>query len=173
VLRRMRRFGSTEAFLQILDRARAIAPAAGARSNVIVGFPGETEADIAELERFLLAARLDAVGVFGYSDEDGTDAASFDDKLAPEVVAERVERITSLAEELMSQRAEDRIGERLEVLVETVDETPTGRAAHQGPDVDGVVHLAGSNATRGQLVPAVVVATEGVDLVAKPDGAPW
>ena len=70
----MKRFGSTEAFLDLLDRARALAPDAGARSNVIVGFPGETEADVAELERFLIAARLDAVGVFGYSDEDGTEA---------------------------------------------------------------------------------------------------
>ena len=64
------------------DRIRALAPEAGIRSNVIVGFPGETDDDVAELERFLTAARLDAVGVFGYSDEDGTEAAGYDGKVA-------------------------------------------------------------------------------------------
>ena len=74
VLRRMRRFGDTDRFLDLLAQIRAGDPTAAVRSNVIVGFPGETEADVAELERFLSAARLDAVGVFGYSDEDGTEA---------------------------------------------------------------------------------------------------
>ena len=77
VLRRMRRFGDTDRFLALLDQVRALAPAAGVRSNVIVGFPGETRADVAELTRFLTAARLDAIGVFGYSDEDGTEAAGY------------------------------------------------------------------------------------------------
>ena len=77
VLRRMKRFGGTEAFLDLLARARALAPTAGARSNVIVGFPGETEADVAELARFLNEARLDGIGVFGYSNEDGTEAETF------------------------------------------------------------------------------------------------
>ena len=81
VLRRMKRFGSTESFLDLIERRRALAPAAGVRSNVIVGFPGETEDDVAELERFLTVARLDVVGVFGYSDEDGTEAEQFDGKL--------------------------------------------------------------------------------------------
>jgi ribosomal protein S12 methylthiotransferase len=72
VLRRMRRFGSTERFLELLSSARALAPDAGARSNFIVGFPGETRDDADELVRFLTDARLDAIGVFDYSDEDGT-----------------------------------------------------------------------------------------------------
>ena len=178
VLRRMRRFGSTESFVELLDRARACAPAAGARSNVIVGFPGETEADLAELERFLVLARLDVVGVFGYSDEDGTEAATYDDKLAPDDVAERVDRVTRLVEELTAQRAEERVGENVEVLVELVDEdgSAEGRAEHQGPEVDGTTVLAappqGASAWRvGELVRAVVVATEGVDLVAEPVAA--
>ncbi|CAM5321785.1 tRNA-2-methylthio-N(6)-dimethylallyladenosine synthase [Streptomyces griseus] len=73
VLRTMRRFGDTDRFLELLDTIRNKAPEAGARSNFIVGFPGETEADLAELERFLTGARLDAIGVFGYSDEEGTE----------------------------------------------------------------------------------------------------
>ncbi len=168
VLRRMKRFGSTEAFLDLLERARQYTPAAGARSNVIVGFPGETEADVDELERFLTAARLDAIGVFGYSDEEGTDAAHFDGKLDPDVIAERVERVSALADELVAQRAEDRIGERVDVLVEQVGEA-VGRAAHQGPDVDGITDLTGDVAglRRGEIVPAVVTGSVGADLVAQ------
>jgi ribosomal protein S12 methylthiotransferase len=171
VLRRMRRFGSTESFVELLDRARTLAPAAGARSNVIVGFPGETEEDLAELERFLVLARLDVVGVFGYSDEDGTEAATYDGKLGPEQVAERVDRVTRLVEELTAQRAEERLGEVVEVLVETVeaDGRAEGRADHQGPEVDGSTSLTGRGPWRvGELVRAAVVGTEGVDLVAEP-----
>ncbi len=111
VLRAMRRFGDTERFLDLLDAIRAKAPEAGVRSNFIVGFPGESEDDLAELERFLSAARLDAIGVFGYSDEDGTEAASYDGKLDEDVVAARLARVSRLAEELTSQRAEERLGE--------------------------------------------------------------
>jgi ribosomal protein S12 methylthiotransferase RimO len=171
VLRRMRRFGSADEFLELLDRVRRLAPAAGIRSNVIVGFPGETEADLAELERFLTAARLDVVGVFGYSDEDGTAAAALDGKLDAREVAARVDRVGRLVEELTAQRAEDRVGEPLEVLVERLDAdgAAEGRAAHQGPDVDGLTVLPGGAGHRvGDLVPAVVVGTEGVDLVAVP-----
>src|SRR3712207_7305019 len=70
LLRRMRRFGGTEDFLGIIERARELAPDAGFRTNVILGFPGETEQDVAELERFLVEGRLDAVGVFGYRSEE-------------------------------------------------------------------------------------------------------
>jgi ribosomal protein S12 methylthiotransferase len=175
VLRRMRRFGGTDAFLDLLVRARQLAPDLGARSNVIVGFPGETEQDVAELEHFLSEAHLDAIGVFGYSDEEGTEAAGFAGKLDPDTIAERVERISALADELVVQRAEDRIGTRVEVLVEEIDgDQVVGRAAHQGPDVDGVVRLVeAGNVGRGQFAPAFVVATEGVDLVAKSAGEPW
>jgi ribosomal protein S12 methylthiotransferase len=170
VLRRMKRFGSTEAFVELLDRARALAPELGARSNVIVGFPGETEADLTELERFLTLARLDAVGVFGYSDEEGTAAAELAGKLdAPEVAA-RVERVAALADELVAQRAEDRIGERVDVLVEELDDEISGRAVHQGPDADGVTRLdVTAGVRRGDIVSALVSGSDGADLVA----APW
>ncbi|HEV7204929.1 MAG TPA: 30S ribosomal protein S12 methylthiotransferase RimO [Jatrophihabitans sp.] len=175
VLRRMKRFGGTEPFLELLARARALAPDLGARSNVIVGFPGETEADVEELEKFLSLAELDAIGVFGYSDEEGTDAVDFDGKIDEDVIAERVEQISSLAHELVSQRAEDRIGSRVDVLVEEVDEDGVfGRGAHQGPDVDGVVRLVGGDGLeRGRMISAFVVDSEGVDLVAEPVGEPW
>jgi len=144
LLRRMRRFGGREAFLQLLDEVRDRVPHAGIRSNVIVGFPGETEADLRELEEFLVAARLDVVGVFGYSDEDGTEAEGYAEKLPEHVVAERVSRFAALIEELNAQRAEERVGEGVEVLVEEIDAADAqvvGRALHQGPDVDGVTLL--------------------------------
>jgi ribosomal protein S12 methylthiotransferase RimO len=175
VLRRMRRFGDRTAFLELLAAARDLNPEIGARSNVIVGFPGETEADLAELEVFLSAARLDAIGVFGYSDEDGTEAAGFDGKLEPDVVAARVERISALADELVAQRAEERVGTRVDVLVEDVDDDQlTGRAAHQAPEVDGSVQVIGAGGIRrGQFVSCFVVDVDGVDLVGKPVGEPW
>jgi MiaB/RimO family radical SAM methylthiotransferase len=175
VLRRMKRFGGTDAFLDLLVRVRELAPDAGARSNVIVGFPGETEDEVAELEQFLAAAKLDAVGVFGYSDEEGTAAAGFSGKLDRDVIDARVERIFTVAHEVAGQRAEDRVGTRVEVLVEDADEDGVfGRGAHQGPEVDGVVRLVdGEDLTRGQLVPTFVVDSEGIDLTAKVTGEPW
>jgi ribosomal protein S12 methylthiotransferase len=168
VLRAMRRFGDRERFWALLDQIREISPDVGVRSNFIVGFPGETAADLAELELFLGRAGLDAIGIFGYSDEDGTEAASRPGQLDDAEIARRVEEFADLADELMAQRAADRLGETLDVLIEEtapadeahdVDEADgaeradpvgrlnpgrgysgafTGRAAHQAPEVDGV-----------------------------------
>ncbi|WP_329123842.1 30S ribosomal protein S12 methylthiotransferase RimO [Streptomyces sp. NBC_01465] len=170
VLRAMRRFGDTDRFLELLDTIRGKAPNAGVRSNFIVGFPGETEADLKELERFLTGARLDAIGVFGYSDEEGTEAVGYENKLDADVIAERLEHISRLAEELTAQRAEERIGETLSVLVESVDEEDgaVGRAEHQAPETDGqVVFTTSEGLVPGRMVEAKVVGTEGVDLVAE------
>ncbi|MFG2890572.1 30S ribosomal protein S12 methylthiotransferase RimO [Streptomyces sp. NPDC048248] len=170
VLRAMRRFGDTERFLGLLEQIRAKAPQAGARSNFIVGFPGESESDLAELERFITEARLDAIGVFGYSDEDGTEAASYEEKVDPDVVAERLARVSRLAEELTAQRAEERVGEHVRVLVDRIDEEDgiVGRAAHQAPETDGVTLLSSDlELAPGRMVEAKVVASEGVDLVAE------
>jgi ribosomal protein S12 methylthiotransferase len=169
VLRRMRRFGSRPAFLDLVTRIRAAAPEAGIRSNVIVGFPGETERDAQELEQFLIGARLDAVGVFGYSDEDGTAAEQFDGKIDDDVIAERVERVTALADELATQRAEDRIGTRVIVLVDDLADGVVGRAEHQAPEVDGTTTLADADGMAlGSMVVAEVVDTDGIDLIAVP-----
>src|SRR4051795_11675080 len=153
VLRRMRRFGDPESFLGLLERIRSLAPTAGVRSNVIVGFPGETEEDLETLCDFLVGARMDVTGVFGYSDEDGTEAATYDGKLDEDEVRARAEHVTALVEELTAQRAEERVGEQVEVLVErTADGDVEGRAAHQGPEVDGSTFLLDSHARVGDLV---------------------
>jgi ribosomal protein S12 methylthiotransferase RimO len=172
VLRRMRRFGSTEPFLELIEQIRSLAPEAGVRSNVIVGFPGETEDDLAELHDFLTRARMDAVGVFGYSDEDGTEAAGFDGKVDPDVVTARVASTSRLVEELITQRAEERIGSEVRVLVErTLDAADecAGRAEHQGPEVDGECLVADPGDVRvGEVLRCRVTGTEGVDLVVTP-----
>ncbi|WP_459718033.1 30S ribosomal protein S12 methylthiotransferase RimO [Actinophytocola sp. KF-1] len=170
VLRRMRRFGGTDSFLALIDQIRALAPDAGIRSNVIVGFPGETEEELAELEHFLTEARMDVVGVFGYSDEDGTEAETLPGKLDPDEVAARVARVSDLVEQLTAQRAEDRIGEEVRVLVERNDEDGVaGRAAHQGPEVDGECLLLDlDDVAVGDFVVGKVVDAEGVDLVVRP-----
>ncbi|MFY9932824.1 MAG: radical SAM protein, partial [Streptosporangiaceae bacterium] len=111
VLRAMRRFGDRERFLTLVDQIRDKCPEAGVRSNFIVGFPGETADDLRELELFLSSAGLDAIGMFGYSDEDGTEAATLPGQLEAAEIARRVEEFAGLADELMNQRAESRIGE--------------------------------------------------------------
>src|SRR5207342_2030181 len=90
VLRRMRRFGDGERFLGLLDEVRTRSPQAGARSNFIVGFPGETEHDVDVLCDFISAARLDAIGIFAYSDEDGTEAEGLDGHLDDDEIHDRL-----------------------------------------------------------------------------------
>lgn len=188
VLRAMRRFGDTERFLELLGTIRAKAPQAGVRSNFIVGFPGESEDDLGELERFLGGARLDAIGVFGYSDEDGTEAAGYPGKVAPEEVASRLAHVSRLAEELTSQRAEERIGEYARVLIESLadedDEDAAGveeagpviavgRGEHQAPETDGhirIVDATGRKLEVGEFVDTEIIASDGVDLVVVPRG---
>ncbi len=167
VLRRMRRFGDTEKFLHLINQIRALSPEAGIRSNFIVGFPGETEEDFDDLANFITQARLDAVGVFGYSDEDNTEALNLSDKVDAEVIAQRVETLSSLADEMVSLRAQARIGENVRVLIEDAD-LQEGRAAHQGPEVDGTTTFIGTDFKVGQYVDAVVIDSMGADLVAKP-----
>jgi tRNA A37 methylthiotransferase MiaB len=166
VLRRMRRFGDSEKFLHLITQIRALSPEAGIRSNFIVGFPGETQADFDELADFISAAKLDAIGIFGYSDEDNTEALGLTDKVDEDVIRQRVESLSSLADEMVSLRASARIGETVRVLIED-KELQEGRAAHQGPEVDGTTSFIDTNFEVGQYVDAVVVDSMGADLVAR------
>ena len=166
VLRSMRRFGGSNDFLHLIAQIRALAPEAGIRSNFIVGFPGESEAAFEELCQFVDDARLDAVGVFGYSDEDGTEALTMQNKLDPEVIANRVATLSTIADDAVSKRATLRIGQEVEVLIDD-PELQEGRAAFQGPEVDGTVGFVESNFKMGQWVKAVITESAGADLFAK------
>lgn len=167
VLRRMRRFGDSEKFLHLINQIRALSPEAGIRSNFIVGFPGESEEDFNELANFIAAAKLDAIGVFGYSDEDNTEALDLIEKVDEDLIKERVESLSRLADEMVSARAQTRIGENIRVLIEDA-ELQEGRAAHQGPEVDGTTSFIGTNFKVGEYVDAVVIDSMGADLVARP-----
>ncbi len=168
LLRRMRRFGDPESFLALLEQIRAQAPEAGVRSNFIVGFPGETEDDLATLCSFLEEARLDAIGVFGYSDEDGTEAASYDGKLDDDEIRDRVEHVTRLVDELTAQRAEERIGEEVVVLVESVEDGDGGRPGRAPGSRGRRVDLPDASRRQSETWSGPsVVGTDGVDLIAR------
>ncbi len=168
VLRRMRRFGGADDFLALVEAIRARAPHAGIRTNVIVGFPGETEADLEILTDFLERAELDAVGVFGYSDEEGTAAVELDGHVDEAEIERRVDLVSRLVDDIALERAEGRVGERIEVIVEEIENgVAFGRAAHQGMDDAGVV-LPGVDAQIGDVLAATVVGLDGIDLVGEP-----
>lgn len=166
VLRAMRRFGDSEKFLHLITQIRALSPEAGIRSNFIVGFPGETEEDFAELVKFIASAQLDAIGVFGYSDEDNTEALGLTEKVPEDVIRARVESLSTIADEMVAERAQSRIGQRVRVLIEDA-ELQEGRAAHQGPEVDGTTSFIGTNFAVGEYIDAVIVDSMGADLVAE------
>jgi ribosomal protein S12 methylthiotransferase RimO len=167
LLRSMRRFGDGEKFLHLITQIRALNPEAGIRSNFIVGFPGESDAQFMDLIEFLTQAQLDAIGVFGYSDEDKTEGKTLENKVAPELITERVNELSTLVDELITQRAEARIGQKVTVLIEDEVEQE-GRAEHQGPDVDGSTFIKSRNKYRvGEYVDAVVSDVSGVDLIAQ------
>ncbi|MEY3278316.1 MAG: ribosomal protein methylthiotransferase RimO [Actinomycetota bacterium] len=166
VLRRMRRFGSSDEFLALVQSIRAANPEAGVRSNVIVGFPGETEEDLNILCDFITEAQMDVVGIFGYSDEQDTEALTLDGKLPQREIDQRVEYVTSLVDEIISQRAEDRIGQTATVIVESLTDGIEGRTEFQGPETDGMTTLIGiSEAAIGDVYEITIVDSEGADLV--------
>jgi ribosomal protein S12 methylthiotransferase len=175
VLRAMKRFGDSDSFLKLVADVRGWAPTAGIRSNVIVGFPGETEEDFETLCQFVVEASLDVVGVFGYSDEDGTAAAGLANKLSAGEIAARVSDLSDLVERVAADRAQLRVGETTSVLIEEVDEVVGGRAVYQGPEVDGTTRLVGTPRGAlavGDIVSAQVVGAEGIDLMAEVEAMP-
>jgi ribosomal protein S12 methylthiotransferase len=184
VLRRMRRGGSAERFLELVGRIRALDPDAAFRSNFILGFPGERAADVRELEAFLEAARLDWVAFFAWSPEDGTAALELDGRVRSATARARVERVQELQDRLLAEAQGGWVGRRLEVLVERVEPgAAEGRSFREAPDADGVVRVEGlpgpvrrgpgnpSGVPRsirvGEYLPVVVTAAQGPELLAR------
>jgi ribosomal protein S12 methylthiotransferase len=173
VLRRMRRGGSAERFLELVGRIRALDPDAAFRSNFILGFPGERAADVRQLEAFLEAARLDWVAFFAWSPEDGTAALALDGRVPAATARARVERVQELQDRLLAEAQQGWVGRRLAVLVERVeaDGTVEGRSFREAPDADGVVRIEGAPAaTVGEYLPVVVTGAQGPELLARPAG---
>jgi ribosomal protein S12 methylthiotransferase len=170
LLRRMRRWGDGRRFLRRIDDIRRREPDAAFRSNFIVGYPGETEADHDELLAFVEQARLDWCGFFAYSREDGTYAAGLDGEVPATLVAERLAELREMQDAITASRRDELVGRTVEVLV---DEPGTGRTHREAPEIDGIVQLP-ENLTPGTFAQVRVVDALGPDLVALPISvAPW
>ena len=172
LLARMRRWGSGERFLSILERIRADEPDAAFRSSFIVGFPGETEDHHEELLAFLAAASLDWAGFFPFSPEDGTAAATMDGEVPAALMEERLRECSEMQEPVTFSRRDAlaRAGAQLEVLVDGPadgGDGVVGRTHREAPEIDGVVRLPTASPVPGTIVRARAVAAEGVDLVAE------
>jgi ribosomal protein S12 methylthiotransferase len=163
LLRRMRRWGDGERFLSRIGDIRRREPDAAFRSNFIVGYPGETEADHDALLAFVEAAQLDWCGFFSYSQEDGTYAAGLDGRVPDALVAERLAELGELQDRITASRRDQLLGATVEVLV---DEPGQGRTHREAPEIDGVVQLP-EHLPVGELVDVVVVDALGPDLVAE------
>ncbi len=167
LLRRMRRWGDGERFAERIAHIRRSEPSAAFRTNFIVGYPGETEDDHQQLMDFVARQRLDWCGVFPFSSEPGTFADGLDGHVPAEVIAERLAEVTELADRITSERRDELIGARLEVLVDRPGEA---RGVREAPEIDGVVVVPG-HLEVGQLHAVSVTSAVGPDLVAEPVSA--
>ncbi len=164
LLRRMRRWGDGERFLRRIADIRRRLPEAAFRSNFIVGYPGETEADHDQLLAFVEAAQLDWCGFFAYSPEEGTYAAGLDGQVPSQLVHERLAELRELQDRITAARRDALIGQTLLVLV---DEPGVARSHREAPEIDGIVEVPEQLAV-GELYEVVVVDALGPDLVAEP-----
>lgn len=161
-LRRMRRWGSGDRFMERIQRIRDLEPTAAFRSNFIIGYPGETEEDHDELLHFLEEASLDWVGLFAYSEEEGTYAAGRSDIVPRELALERLREASEIAD-LVSSRVRTRlIGSTQDVLV---DSPGIARSHREAPDIDGVIRVDDSLLV-GETVSVRIAEVEGPDLIA-------
>jgi ribosomal protein S12 methylthiotransferase len=171
VLRGMGRWGDRSRFERTIGRIRAADPHAGIRSTFILGFPGETDEDGAEVASFVDDNDLDWVGVFTYSREEGTRSFDLEDQVPAEVARERAEAVTSVAQLTMARRAEAFLAHELEVLVERLDVDAgqwTGRSHREAPEIDGeVTFTTGSEVRVGDYVDVLVTGTDGADLTGR------
>lgn len=168
LLRGMKRWGSGDRFVDLIERIRASDEDAAFRSSFIVGFPGETESDHAELLDFLRTVRLDWAGFFPFSIEDGTPAADRTDQIDGELAAERLRECSEVQDPITQDARDALVGATVEVLVDGFDPDsggPVGRTHREAPEIDGVVHVTGDAFARpGALVTATVTEAEGPDL---------
>ncbi len=164
ILRSMGRPGDTETFLTLIERIRARIPDISLRTTVMVGFPGETRADASALLAFLKAVRFDYVGVFTFSAEDGTPAATLEPRIPRRTQLARAQRVRDLADEVAHARIARHIGHCLDVLIEGEEDGWTvGRTCHQAPEIDGVTYFE-ERIEPGTLVRARITDADGYDL---------
>jgi len=171
MLQAMKRGVTRDGQERILKRVRDAVPDIALRTTFIVGFPGETDADFAELCDFVKEQRFDHVGVFTYSEEDGTPAAELPNQVPERVREERQQELMRLQAELSAGRLKARVGEIMPVLIEgTSPESElviVGRTEYQAPDVDGIVYVgkAPDDVKVGEIRPVLITASSQHDLV--------
>lgn len=163
LLRRMRRWGDGDRFLQRIGDIRRREPDATFRSNFIVGYPGETEADHDLLLDFVTEADLDWCGFFAYSPEEGTYAYDLDGAVAPELVRDRLAELTEVQDAITARRRDELIGTNIEVLV---DEVGVARSRREAPEIDGIVEVP-RDLEVGRFHTVTVTSAMGPDLVAE------
>jgi ribosomal protein S12 methylthiotransferase len=162
LLRAMRRPGSGDKHLALIEDIRSAAPEAATRSSFIVGFPGETEEDVEMLGNFLTSARLDWAGFFPYSAEEGTDAALLPDQVAPESISERLRYVQRIQDDITAATNAATVGRKLRVLVDQVEDgQPVGRTYREAPELDGMVLL--DRGTAGSWYTAEIDGSYGTD----------
>jgi ribosomal protein S12 methylthiotransferase len=175
ILKKMKRPGTRQGYDTLLARIRARVPGVALRTTFIVGFPGETDADVAELSAFITDHAFDHVGVFTYSHEEGTSAHAFDDDVPAAAKASRRSRVMGLQKRLVQRRLRARVGERARVIVDGPssehDLVLRARLATQAPDIDACVYLTEcdpSAYSTGGFVDVEIVEAREYDLVARP-----
>jgi ribosomal protein S12 methylthiotransferase len=175
VLKRMRRPGNRRTYDALLSRIRDRVPGVTLRTTLIVGFPGETEADFAELDGFVADTAFDHVGVFTYSHEEGTRAFGLDDDVAAAVKTRRRNALMARQKKIVARAHRARIGTEVPILLDgrspEHEMVVQGRLEGQAPDIDAVVYLTDCDASEfkaGDLIRARIVAARGYDLVAAP-----
>lgn len=166
ILKLMKRPGDSSNVLARISKWREICPELTLRSTFIVGFPGETEEEFEELLDFLKAARLDRVGAFAYSPVEGAAANDLPDHVPPEVQQERLARLMWLQEEISEEKLRLKIGKRLTVLVDEVDEEGAiARSFADAPEIDGQVYINdGQHLKAGDMVEVVITDSDTHDL---------
>jgi ribosomal protein S12 methylthiotransferase len=169
LVRRMRRPGNGEAYLERIAHIRSLNPDAAFRSNFIVGYPGETEADHDELLAFVEQARLDWCAFFAYSEEDRTHAAGLDGKVDPSLVGERLAELRDVQDRISAERRDELVGTEAVVLV---DEPGIARSAREAPEIDGVVHVPDDLAV-GEFHRVTIAAARLADLFAEGAAPEW
>jgi ribosomal protein S12 methylthiotransferase len=169
VLKRMGRWGGRDRFEKIIGRIRGHDPLAGVRSTFILGFPGETDEEAAEIESFIAESDLDWIGVFDYSREEGTRSFDLDDQIPDAIIRERAQGVASAADHAMDRRAGSLVGSTFEVLVERFDLAEgrwIGRSQREAPEIDGEIHLTTDGDLRvGDYVEVTITSSEGTDLI--------
>ena len=175
VLKRMKRPGTRASYERLLNRIRERIPGVTLRTTFIVGFPGETAEDYAELQSFVKATAFDHVGVFTYSHEEGTSAHALEDDVPAGLKRKRQAGVMRLQKQVVQRAHRARIGQQVRVLVDGPsadhDLVLRGRLEGQAPDIDPLVYLTDcdpSALTPGQFVEAEIVASRAYDLLARP-----